>query len=126
MTQLQRRIRPRSSRRSQLPGILFGVFVGSAFMYILMLPLHLKLQPQDELATKYLKSREGWHTIHVFYGRESGLGAPADQKWFSQVHQDEVVVDLLGKNGYFIDIAANDAKDLSNTLGLERQGWDGK
>jgi hypothetical protein len=48
------------------------------------------------------------------------------QPWFAQVHQDEVVVDLVGKNGYFIDLAANDAKEWSNTLSLERyHDWNG-
>jgi len=32
---------------------------------------------------------------------------------------------LLGSNGYFIDLAANDALDLTNTLALERKGWTG-
>ena len=70
----------------------------------------------------------GWHPIHVFYGEESGLDIKKDQKWFAQVHQDEVIMDLIGgetKKGYFIDLASNDAKELSNTLALERAGWDG-
>ena len=68
----------------------------------------------------------GWHPIHVFYGEKSGLGAPDTQKWFAQVHQDEIVVDLVGKDGFFIDLAANDAKELTNTLSLERDyGWRG-
>jgi len=130
MPQLQRRIRPRISPRSQLPALTLGVFIGCAFMYILMMPLHLKLQPEgnEELPPQYLRSRDddaGWHTLHVFYGDEKGLGAPAFKKWFSQAHQDEIVVDLLGNNGYFIDLAANDAKELSNTLSLERKGWNG-
>jgi Methyltransferase FkbM domain len=68
---------------------------------------------------------EGWSPIHVFYGDESGLGAPVDKKWFSQVHQDEVLMDLIGPNGYFIDLASNDAMEFSNTLALERHGWNG-
>jgi hypothetical protein len=74
----------------------------------------------------------GWKSIHVFFNDESaGLkltgDSAVDPKWFSQVHQDEIVVDLLGKQGYFIDLAANDAKDFSNTLALERNGlqWQG-
>lgn len=69
-------------------------------------------------------SADGWHPIHVFYGEESGLDTK-DQKWFAQVHQDEVIIDLIGENGYFIDLASNDAKEFSNTLALERAGWDG-
>lgn len=71
-------------------------------------------------------SSPGWHPIHVFFGDRNGLGAPDTQPWFAQVHQDEIIVDLLGKDGYFIDLAANDAKDLTNTLALERDhGWNG-
>lgn len=68
---------------------------------------------------------DGWHSINVYYGERSGLGAPETQESFAQVHQDDIVLDLLGPNGYFIDLAANDAKDLTNTLALERHGWKG-
>ena len=62
----------------------------------------------------------------MFYGEQRGLGAPDTQQWFAQVHQDEIVVDLVGKDGFFIDLAANDAKELTNTLALERDhGWNG-
>jgi Methyltransferase FkbM domain len=67
---------------------------------------------------------DAWHPIHVFYGDRQAL-PHSDQEWFAQVHQDEVIVDLLGENGYFIDLAANDASELSNTLALERHGWKG-
>lgn len=66
----------------------------------------------------------GWHPINVYYGEKSGL-KEGDRRWFSQVHQDRVVIDLLGNQGYFVDLASNDAKDFSNTLALEKQGWDG-
>jgi hypothetical protein len=69
--------------------------------------------------------RPGWHPIHVYYGDVEGLGAPLTQESFAQVKQDLIVLDLIGPNGYFIDLAANDAKDLTNTLVLERHGWDG-
>lgn len=49
-------------------------------------------------------------------------------RWNSQVGQDRAVATLLrGKrNGYFIDLAANDAVTLSNTRALERDfGWSG-
>jgi hypothetical protein len=75
-------------------------------------------------------TENGWHSVQVFYG-ESDLfeqRLPADQKWFSQAGQDELIVGLLnGKtNGYFIDLAANDAVSLSNTYSLERfYDWKG-
>ena len=67
----------------------------------------------------------GWHPIHVYFGEESGLGAPDTQESYAQVKQDLILLDLIGPNGYFIDLAANDAKDLTNTLVLERHGWNG-
>jgi RNPHF zinc finger len=47
---------------------------------------------------------------------------PLERPWHSQARQDELVVALLGNktNGYFIDLAANDAVQLSNTYALER------
>eukprot|EP00934_Nitzschia_sp_Nitz4_P001913 Nitzschia sp. Nitz4//scaffold242_size29646//3828//4860//NITZ4_008046-RA/size29646-snap-gene-0.68-mRNA-1//-1//CDS//3329543800//1913//frame0 len=69
-------------------------------------------------------NENGWHPIHIFYGDRSGLKAP-DQPWYAQVHQDEVLMDLIGPNGFFIDLAANDAVEFSNTLALERFGWKG-
>ncbi|KAG7355004.1 methyltransferase FkbM domain containing protein [Nitzschia inconspicua] len=68
---------------------------------------------------------DGWHPIHVYYGDRSGLGASPTQESFAQVKQDLILLDLIGPNGYFIDLAANDAKDLTNTLVLERHGWKG-
>merc|ERR1712183_435180 len=74
---------------------------------------------------------EGWHPINVFYGEKDGLfnDAPKSvsktQTSFTQVGQDSIVLDLLGNDGYFIDLAANDALDLTNTLTLERHGWNG-
>jgi Methyltransferase FkbM domain len=50
------------------------------------------------------------------------------KKWFGQVQQDYIVYQLLQKkrNGYFIDLAANDAINISNTFALEYyHGWDG-
>ena len=49
----------------------------------------------------------------------------SSQEYFAQVGQDSIVLDLIGSNGYFIDLAANDALDLTNTLALERKGWAG-
>jgi len=77
------------------------------------------------------KGTKGWHPVHVFYGEKKGLfnNAPTSiketQESFSQVGQDSIILDLLGSDGYFIDLAANDALDLTNTLALERKGWTG-
>lgn len=44
------------------------------------------------------------------------------QRWYSQARQDELVIALLRNktDGYFVDLAANDAIQLSNTYALER------
>lgn len=71
---------------------------------------------------------QGWHNILVFYGNEDLLPVPPSSKWFSQAHQDEIVAALFRNqtNLYFLDLAANDAVYLSNTLGLERNlNWTG-
>ena len=74
---------------------------------------------------------EGWHAVHVFYGTKEGLfndvpsTISATQESYAQVGQDTLLLDLLGNEGYFLDLAANDAVDLTNTLALERHGWTG-
>jgi FkbM family methyltransferase len=75
---------------------------------------------------------DGWKSIDVF------LGQPRDDDkkddiivggGKSQCDQDKLVLALLQekqRNGYFIDLAANDAIALSNTYQLERNyGWQG-
>ena len=88
----------------------------------------------------------GWHPIHVYYGEVELDENPSDS--YSQAKQDEIILTLMamtlqrdnrtsqegGGNDdndihhtahFFIDLAANDSKDLSNTLRLENNGWDG-
>jgi len=80
----------------------------------------------------------GWKQINVFVGNETAdpksvfHATDANQlgrakQWHSQVGQDKTVALLTkGAPGYFVDLAANDAKSLSNTLTLERDfGWRG-
>jgi hypothetical protein len=115
-------------------GIMFGAFV----MFLFQGPddqggllssssssslQSLEKQSQDTIPTETLD--KGWKSINVFYGLKSGLGVQPDQEWFAQVNQDKLLLDLVGPNGYFIDLAANDAKELSNTLALEKHGWNG-
>ena len=83
---------------------------------------------------------DGWNMVHVYVGtKESKIEHMIDAstipheyfyttRWFSQLRQDEVVYQLLRskRNGYFIDLAANDAIRISNTFALEHyHGWDG-
>jgi hypothetical protein len=72
----------------------------------------------------------GWHSVEVFYGKTDHLERmlPKNLEWFSQARQDEAIITFLkGKrNGYFVDLAANDATVLSNTYSLEKKfGWTG-
>jgi hypothetical protein len=68
----------------------------------------------------------GWNHIAVYVGDKTSLpGNDPAKLWLSQAHQDEIIVDLIGESGYFVDLAANDAVSLSNTLALERRGWNG-
>lgn len=51
-----------------------------------------------------------------------------DVRWTSQCGQDRTIADVFQNktDGYFVDLAANDAISLSNTLTLEQQfGWRG-
>jgi Methyltransferase FkbM domain len=87
---------------------------------------------------------DGWNMIHVFVGTamknetkriDQMIDASTisndyfySTQWFSQVQQDFLVYNLLKQkqNGYFIDLAANDAIRISNTFALEYyHHWDG-
>ena len=88
------------------------------------------LPRREDRVISPIVSGDGWKIINVFYGSTDHAVSilPKDQKWFSQARQDEVVLSLLGnkRNGYFVDLAANDATLLSNTYALERHfGWKG-
>ena len=91
----------------------------------------LEITKDASATNKDEEEKKGWHPVHVFYGETKGLfnDAPQSikesQESFAQVGQDSIILDLLGSNGYFIDLAANDALDLTNTLALERKGWTG-
>jgi Methyltransferase FkbM domain len=97
-----------------------------------------------EPASVDMKSNDGWNAIHVFVGTASknetkridqmvdASNIPNDYfystQWFSQVRQDFLVYQLLKQkqNGFFIDLAANDAIRISNTFALEfYHHWDG-
>jgi hypothetical protein len=81
--------------------------------------------PSPIMTTKPTTPSDGaWHPIHVFFGDRRDFPG-TEQEWFSQVGQDQIIVNLLGDNGYFIDLAANHASELSNSLALERHGWNG-
>jgi Methyltransferase FkbM domain len=72
---------------------------------------------------------DGWHSIEVFYGKTEYFEEKHPKKvWYAQVKQDIIVSRLFnGKtNGYFLDLAANDAVTISNTYSLEKKlNWTG-
>ena len=68
---------------------------------------------------------KGWKPVHIFFGDDKHLAYLGRE---SQVQQDKLVMRLLNnpKNGFFVDLAANDATNLSNTYQLEKQlDWNG-
>ena len=72
----------------------------------------------------------GWHSIEVFYGNSSHFERKLDKDriWYSQVSQDQTVSKMFRekRNGFFVDLAANDASALSNSYALEKMyGWTG-
>ena len=102
---------------------------------------------QQERTTKIAHTSDekpGFHPVHVYHGPNNSLESLKtnfkDVKlhhFGSQVHQDVIVLAIskeldskLGKSNdaphFFVDLAANDAVDLSNTLWLEEDGgWNG-
>ena len=86
----------------------------------------VKSSPEKSIAVE--SAKPGFHPIWVYTGLTPFWGLPSGPSWHSQSGQDKIVFELLKgkKNGYFIDLAANHAIKMSNTLGLERDnGWDG-
>lgn len=74
-------------------------------------------------------NNNGWKSIRVFHGSTPPrFPRPPKQKWFGQAKQDQIVIELTRnkKEGFFIDLAANNAITLSNTMALERSyQWKG-
>ena len=71
----------------------------------------------------------GWQMIaHWVPSYPSAYSEKVRANWTSQVRQDRTVAYLMDgkRQGYFVDLAANDAVHLSNTLTLENVfGWTG-
>jgi hypothetical protein len=89
-----------------------------------------------------MEESDGWHPIYVYHGKKWIEGKKRKRRKFpigSQAKQDKIVLALtsgemgssFSKGGsqnnryYFVDLAANDAELLSNSLLLERNGWEG-
>ena len=116
--------------------LVIGINVGSLITFLYHVgPIGCSLSfqsPGTDGGKKQMDSTQsvgplqnGWSTIDVFYGNAAALDVPEGRTFFAQVGQDEIIMDLIGPGGYFLDLAANDAFDLSNTYGLEQNGWTG-
>jgi hypothetical protein len=116
-----------------------GIFVGFLLSYIfLLLATSSSITTTSLLrsSTLSIQRGDGWNPIHVFYGKIDHISYHSTISkdyfdsvvWYSQARQDEVVAALLRnqKNGYFVDLAANDPIKISNTYALETQlDWKG-
>jgi hypothetical protein len=72
------------------------------------------------------KNSPGWKTLHVFYGNDNHMEVHTGK--MAQAQQDKIVATLLQekRNGYYIDLAANDATYLLNMYMLEQNyNWTG-
>jgi hypothetical protein len=140
---LPRKAPPRSSKQVHSLVVLSVGLVGGVWLSKLLDRIWddsvsgILLQSSLDFPGKETQETQGWGMVHVFYGDAATLQSDtaSQQQFFSQVKQDEIVLDLMkdikqennNKNTspYFIDLAANDATELSNTLALEQRGWDG-
>jgi hypothetical protein len=150
------RLSPRSYREpSPWPNILVGVVIG-LFLSAMIRDSNTEFEMNERLlkaTSRALAKKDalkqpsqgipamhhaesGWHAINVYFGDRNHLpyysAINKDYfervQWFSQRRQDFVISKLLkGKrNGYFVDLAANDAVQISNTYALETFfDWDG-
>lgn len=120
--------------------------MGLVFLHTLLLPTLLRSNKHDTLSPSLPQappSEKGWKTVDFFVGENlrilgttttpttkyhSKLATTPTTKYHSQCGQDWLVASLLNcqEHGYFLDLAANDAVELSNTLALENQlNWSG-
>jgi hypothetical protein len=138
------------------PGVLLGIVIGLLLSVIINVDIGANQASDERLLqvmSHALANRQqpivainsdsqidpspGWHQIDVYIGADNKhlpfySAIPNDYfdrvQWFSQRRQDFVVSQLLRnkKNGYFVDLAANDAVRISNTYALETHfDWQG-
>lgn len=124
--------------------VLFELFL--QFQNDEQVMIEYKIRPNsvanDSLAQN--PSKKGFHPIYVYHGPDDSIKSlpvksvvmKQNFKAGSQLMQDEIVIALTsklrellpisqGKDPFFIDLASNDAIQLSNTLLLEENGWKG-
>jgi len=129
--QIQENVQKIHAQYPFLPFMAGGFFLGGLVVYLSLTSLSGNRQTVASAAVTPRSLRldqqdDGWHQIHVFYGDKKGLGEDLKKASYAQCNQDRVILDLIGESGFFIDLAANDALELTNTLVLERYpGWNG-
>ena len=130
-----------------IKAVAFLLFLGFVTLWNKYRPdvgrLHAEA-PTAPAAAASANSGDGFHPIHVYYGPEDAVkrlrssSSEMQQNYNagSQVDQDKIIIALTklyrtkskqpsSDHPYFIDLAANDAVQLSNTLRLEDDGWRG-
>lgn len=143
--------RTRASGRPSIPVVKVFIKAVALLLFLALVVLWKEFRPDVDYLhpaaqTAATSDGDGFHPIHVYYGPEDavkGLRSSSSemQQTYnagSQVDQDKIISALTklyrSKNmqkssgasePYFIDLAANDAKQLSNTLRLEDDGWRG-
>ena len=112
------------------------VLLALAIVFTMHVALFQRYYQQDQLlaaaanpriidTTIPLQPSEDWKPVYVYRG---GPQHHLEQVWNGQVEQDKLISWLTKNktNGYFVDLAANGAEILSNTISLERHfNWNG-
>ena len=74
-------------------------------------------------------ARAGWVSVDIYDGAARDL--KIKERWTSQFGQDRTIAEIFAlrtapRRGFFVELAANDAVFLSNSLTLEQEfGWAG-
>lgn len=125
----------------QTMSLVMGAILGfsfSSFVQMLWVPpvaesnVDRKLSaPFDNHNAEETTIVPGWREVHVYVGDGCTNGSTVfnrTKQFPSQFGQDRKVIDLFGgkPDGYYVDLAANDAHALSNTFALEKyHNWTG-
>ena len=95
---------------------------------IAILPLLFFAHKNQESVTGPLAPETGWKRILIYVGPVQNLKDDDELMWksSSQIGQDTVINNIFPDSGYFVDLAANDWKFISNTHSLEVYSeWNG-
>ena len=113
-----------------LKGVIIGICL-MLFLFHFEGVVHVENNLRHYETKDFRVSNDGWNSISVYFGENSKL------RGYSQVDQDKIILALTKEYRkrnkvstsdfvpYFVDLAANDATALSNTLLLEKSGWSG-